>query len=124
MIPLSATFSNVQLSLIPGLVGAPPPRVRRLVGAALPGALPLVVAPRLRAPSFLVATVPPALLLVGASLPFMQMHVRASLPCAPLLSVAPLLCAPSFAVTVPPPALLLPRLRCRLRLSLRVPPCP
>ena len=49
------------LSLIPGLVGAPPPLVRRLVGAALPCAQMLPVAPWLRAPSFLVAALPPAL---------------------------------------------------------------
>ena len=72
---------EVPLSLIPGLVGAPPPPMCRLVGAALPSALPLPVAPRLRALSFLVAALPrapcswasatPLLGLVGAPPPFM-----------------------------------------------------
>ena len=50
---------------MPELAGAPPPYVRRLVGALLLVALPLLVATRLRVPSSEVTVLPPARLLVG-----------------------------------------------------------
>ena len=100
-------------------------------GHALLCALPLLVTPRLRAPLFLVATVPPALVPVGlrrrvclSSLallrPLCHYALRAWLPCAPLLLIAARLCVLSCDVTMLPLALLLPRLNCRLCMSARV----
>ena len=50
---------------MPGLMGAPAPLVRLLAGAALPTALPLVMASLLCVLSSLVVVLPHALLLVG-----------------------------------------------------------
>ena len=112
------------LSLIPGLVGAPPPLVRRLLGIVLPCALPLPVGPGVRAPSFLIAALPLASVLVGlhrrlclgSPPPFVPLLVGAFPPIALPLLDAPLLSVLSFDVALVPPAL--PRLRLRYRLSL------
>ena len=52
-------------SFMCGLVGIPPPLAQLLVGASLPTALPLSLAPMLRALSFLVVVLPLALPPVG-----------------------------------------------------------
>ena len=92
------------LSLILGLVGAPPPLVFRLVGASLS----LWVLPRL----------------VGAPPPFVCLLVGAPLPVAVPLSFAPVLRALSRGVVVLPLARFVLGLRYCLGLVLRALVCP
>ena len=126
-----------QMSLMPRLVGAPPPFVQPLAGASMPCVLPYLIAPLLLFDVCGVSRLLCRLLLLrswgsAAALawvrgrsPALCATVRARFAtCAPMLSAAPALAAVSFDVTLPPPALLLPRPRCRLCLSSHVLPRP
>ena len=61
LLSLALAAREAPLSPLPGPVGPPPPFVRLLVGALLPVAPPLLVAPLLCVPSFDVVVVPLAL---------------------------------------------------------------
>ena len=88
VLPRAPAARKAPLSLMPGPVGAHPPFVRLLVGALLPVAPPLLVAPLLCEPSFDVAMVPPAL-------PHLRLRYRLSLDVRVLLR---LLCNGSWAL--------------------------
>ena len=83
--PLSFSAAcGALLLLIPELVTAAPPFVRRLLGASPPIALSLLMAPVPRVLSVDVVALPPALLLVGVRCRFCQCPVLAAvLPSAP-----------------------------------------
>ena len=111
--------SGAPPSLMPRLVGVRPPLVLLLVGASLPTARPLSMAPQLRVLYFLVVVLShapppvgplcrlrldswvlfrplPIFRLMSAPLPLEQLLVGASLPIVLLFLMAPLLPAMSF----------------------------